>query len=378
MFVLVGSLALTIAACSRYGFSPAGPASLRDSEAGLQPDASFDLSPPDDFLPTLKDALSDTTQDAAHDAPTDTTVAWPVILAFHTVQVSPKAFYAKGERSGGGVVRWELGDSAVVHGQEVTHHYSQTGDKTVHVRSSDGPLGFTSFYLVDDALTGTVPDFSQLSALESIYLNYNHLTGSLSSSLTHLGNLTSLHLSHNELTGAIPASIGQLVKLKTLLIQNNKLSGAIPAELGKLADLQTLLLDSNQLSGVIPAELGKLKNLTHLYLQDNALTGIIPSQLGDLSHLDYLYLQENNLTGYAVGAFSKLIGIVSIRLQDNQLTSSALDDMIDDIYTAHATYTASSKTLDIGGTNEAVSAAACLKVNTLRNSYGWTINCNGC
>src|SRR6266542_5721799 len=49
-----------------------------------------------------------------------------------------------------------------------------------------------------------------------IYMGYNNLNGSISSSFGNLVNLNYLWLSNNHLTGSIPSSIGKLANLKEL------------------------------------------------------------------------------------------------------------------------------------------------------------------
>jgi len=77
----------------------------------------------------------------------------------------------------------------------------------------------------------------------------------------------------------------------------NNLSGTIPPELSNLTALTNLYLRWNQLSGTIPSELGNLTALTNLNLGWNQLSGTVPSELGNLASLDTLHLAGNRLSG---------------------------------------------------------------------------------
>ena len=74
---------------------------------------------------------------------------------------------------------------------------------------------------------------------------------------TTLGSLTALvtlNLGHNELSGSIPAELGVLTALDTLDLGHNGLSGSIPTELGFLTALDFLHFKTNQLRGVVPLQ----------------------------------------------------------------------------------------------------------------------------
>ncbi|KAK3411461.1 hypothetical protein EUGRSUZ_I00219 [Eucalyptus grandis] len=62
------------------------------------------------------------------------------------------------------------------------------------------------------------------------------------------------HLSYNHLTGSIPTTLGDLTNLGWLDLSSNKFSGLIPRKLGDLASLGYLNLSKNQLIGRIPQD----------------------------------------------------------------------------------------------------------------------------
>ena len=100
-----------------------------------------------------------------------------------------------------------------------------------------------------------------LSALESLSIQWSDLTGEIPPELGNLTALTGLHLTDNDLTGPIPAELGNLSAMESLVLSQNNLTGEIPAELGNLTALRTLSLRLNDLTGPIPPELAALANL---------------------------------------------------------------------------------------------------------------------
>jgi Leucine-rich repeat (LRR) protein len=162
----------------------------------------------------------------------------------------------------------------------------------------------------------------QQTAVVSLYLAYNSLSGTLPSAVGSFPSLTELYLDNNQLTGAIPSSIGNLSQLRVLYLLNNPLSGTIPSSLGSLALLEELNLASAGLGGTIPSSFSGLASIVLLDLADNQLTGSIPSELGSLSTLEYLYLGINQLSGTIPDALTQLTSLVALGLDENQLTGA--------------------------------------------------------
>lgn len=137
-----------------------------------------------------------------------------------------------------------------------------------------------------DGLTGSIPpELGNLSALRDLRLGYNNLSGTIPVELGNLSNLQVLYLTENQLTGTIPAVIGNLSALQELRLSNNQLTGNIPPQLGNLINLQMLFLDDNQLTGSIPSALGNLTNLTIMHLNMNQLEGDVPAEFANLESL---------------------------------------------------------------------------------------------
>jgi uncharacterized repeat protein (TIGR01451 family) len=188
-------------------------------------------------------------------------------------------------------------------------------DRSGTVGSPNMPLG----------LTGNLPDLSPLTALQSVNLSINQLTGTIPTELGNLVNLTELNLGGNQLTGTIPTELGNLVALTQLKLSNNQLTGSIPTVLGNLVNLTALGLDNNQLTGSIPTELGNLVALTQLDLSNNQLTGSIPTVLGNPVNLTALNLSANQLTGSIPTELGNLVALTGLYLHANQLTGTIPD-----------------------------------------------------
>ncbi|XP_042464788.1 probable inactive receptor kinase At1g48480 [Zingiber officinale] len=111
------------------------------------------------------------------------------------------------------------------------------------------------------------------------------------------GRVDELRLPGVGLIGQIPAAVGNLTALHTLSLRFNALSGPLPGELARLVELRNLYLQDNRLSGEIPLFLASMKSLVRLNLAGNQFTGRIPSELNNLTRLGTLYLESNRLSG---------------------------------------------------------------------------------
>ncbi len=145
-----------------------------------------------------------------------------------------------------------------------------------------------------------------------------NLTGSLPD-LSALTELQTLDLKGNKLVGYIP-SMNSLTKLQVLILSGgNQIIGRIP-KLDTLVDLQWIDLANNQLTGNIP-DLENLNSLRHLNLANNQLEGSIPTSLKNLNNLELLKLNNNKINAN-IPDLSNLIKLQTIWLQNNQLEAS--------------------------------------------------------
>ncbi|XP_010916205.1 probable inactive receptor kinase At1g48480 [Elaeis guineensis] len=131
--------------------------------------------------------------------------------------------------------------------------------------------------LIGQIPVGTV---GNLTALRTLSLRFNALSGSLPSDFAESSQLRNLYLQGNRFSGEIPASLFSLQKLIRLNLAGNNFSGNISPEFNNLTRLGTLYLESNRLSGEIP-ELN-LPNLVQFNVSFNQLNGSIPSKLRNM------------------------------------------------------------------------------------------------
>lgn len=82
--------------------------------------------------------------------------------------------------------------------------------------------------------------------------------------------ITSISLANNNLTGILPADIAHLTALKTLSLSGNHLYGKIP-DISTLTNLEMLALYKNELSSPLP-DLSNLTNLQWIWLHENQFT----------------------------------------------------------------------------------------------------------
>ena len=248
----------------------------------------------------------------ATEEPTSTATATPAITPTRAVVPTAttserEALIALYEATGG--ANWSRSDNWL----------SEAPVGTWYGVSTDSRGRVTSLSLSHNEMSGSIPDLSALTNLQTLYLHSNQLTGSIPD-LSPLSNLTDISLSYNQLSGPIP-NLSALSNLQTLSLYNNRLTGSIP-DLSALSNLQTLYLSSNQLSGTVP-NLSALSNLTRISLSGNRLSGSIPD-LSTLTNLTTLSLYNNQLSG-TVPNLSALTNLQTLYLSSNQLTGQIPD-----------------------------------------------------
>ncbi|RCV11601.1 hypothetical protein SETIT_2G199400v2 [Setaria italica] len=110
--------------------------------------------------------------------------------------------------------------------------------------------------------------------------------------------VVALQLPGASLAGAVPpGTVGNLTALRTLSLRLNALSGGIPADIGSCAELRYLYLHGNRLDGEIPEGFFGLKLLLRLDLSNNRLSGGVSPEFNKLARLATLYLDNNSLNG---------------------------------------------------------------------------------
>ncbi|XP_062216350.1 probable inactive receptor kinase At1g48480 [Phragmites australis] len=128
-------------------------------------------------------------------------------------------------------------------------------------------------------LMGTLPSgvLGNLSALRTLSLRYNALTGPIPDDLSRLAELRAIYFQHNSISGEVPASLFTLKNLVRLDLAGNKFSGEISPDFNKLIRLGTLHLEDNDFSGEIPNL--NLPTLEQFNVSYNQLNGSIPTKL---------------------------------------------------------------------------------------------------
>ncbi|KAL2487820.1 Leucine-rich repeat protein kinase family protein [Forsythia ovata] len=86
--------------------------------------------------------------------------------------------------------------------------------------SNDATPRVTALYLGSFNLSGTLPDFSSMDALETIDLHNNSLYGTIPDFLGTFPDLKELNLADNQFTGSIPASLAKKNDLKFEVTDN--------------------------------------------------------------------------------------------------------------------------------------------------------------
>lgn len=119
--------------------------------------------------------------------------------------------------------------------------------------------------------------------------------------------------------GPIPANtLSRLSAVQTLSLRSNSLSGPFPSDFSKLGNLTSLYLQSNQFSGQLPTDFSAWKNLAIINLSNNDFNGSIPSSFSNLTHLTALNLANNSFSGDIPDL--RLPSLQQIDLSNNNLT----------------------------------------------------------
>ncbi|CAB9500000.1 Leucine Rich Repeat [Seminavis robusta] len=181
---------------------------------------------------------------------------------------------------------------------------------------------YQNLWLDTNHLLGTIPEeFYKLTNLKAVSLGLNPLFGTISSRIGQLTSLQSLLFFGQVITGVIPSEIGLLTDLmRRLYFFDSDLSGTIPTEIGQMESLEWLILFGNRISGSISSELGELLRLS---LGANELQGTLPKHMGGMTSTTMLEVRGNQLSGTLPSEFGLLTSIsMVLDVGDNPLSST--------------------------------------------------------
>ncbi|KAL3020356.1 hypothetical protein AAZX31_05G139900 [Glycine max] len=176
--------------------------------------------------------------------------------------------------------------------------------------------------LQDNSLSGTLPSLSNLSFLQTAYLNRNNFTSVPPSAFSSLTSLQTLSLGSNPTLQpwSFPTDLTSSVNLIDLDLATVTLTGPLPDIFDKFTSLQHLRLSYNNLTGNLPASFAVADNIATLWLNNQAagLSGTL-QVLSNMTALKQAWLNKNQFTG-SLPDLSQCKALSDLQLRDNQLT----------------------------------------------------------
>uniref|UniRef100_A0A0D9XXU7 non-specific serine/threonine protein kinase n=1 Tax=Leersia perrieri TaxID=77586 RepID=A0A0D9XXU7_9ORYZ len=169
-------------------------------------------------------------------------------------------------------------------------------------------------------ISGNLPNFSQDSSLENLFVSSTNFTGTIPSSIINLKSLKKLGLGASGFSGTLPSSLGSLKYLGLLEVSGLQLVGSMPSWISNLTSLTVLQFSNCGLSGQILPSIGNLRTLTKLALYNCNFSGTIPPHILNLTRLETLLLHSNNFAGTVeLTSFLKLKKLSVLNLSNNKL-----------------------------------------------------------
>ena len=155
-----------------------------------------------------------------------------------------------------------------------------------------------------NALTGRMPNISNLQALQTLRLGLNELSGEVST-LEELEALVTIDLQSNDFTGEFDLTkLHRAINLKEIRVSDNGgLSGVLPYQFGFfgfMSRVEVLDLSGNSFDGTIPRAIKNMKGLVQLNISGNRLTGELPDTLGELYEMEVLHISDNQFEGISM------------------------------------------------------------------------------
>ncbi|KAL7246662.1 hypothetical protein ACSBR2_001712 [Camellia fascicularis] len=168
---------------------------------------------------------------------------------------------------------------------------------------------------------GEIPEnLENLKNLTYLYLRDSHLRGPIPESVFELTALKTLDIAINKISGNFSKSISKLQNLNKIELFQNNLMGELPRELANLTLLQEIDISKNQMYGKLPLEIGNLKNLTVFELNENNFSGELPPGFADLHYLKGFSIYRNNFSGQFPENFGRFSPLDSFDISENQFS----------------------------------------------------------
>ncbi|GJP49227.1 hypothetical protein CLOM_g8465 [Closterium sp. NIES-68] len=167
--------------------------------------------------------------------------------------------------------------------------------------------------VVTGPLRGEIPwgKMTALQRLERVDLSGNEVTGAaVSAAAALLPGLKHLNLTFN-LIDSLPAAVTAMTALESLHLDMNAISGSLPSGLSALTRLSSLVLGQNRIVGQLPEEIGALSSLVNLDLGENYFHGVPPDSWSNLTNLHLLSLYRLHLTAAFPPSWSALASLSS-------------------------------------------------------------------
>ncbi|KAF5468748.1 hypothetical protein F2P56_012878 [Juglans regia] len=190
------------------------------------------------------------------------------------------------------------------------------------------------FHFNKNHLSGPIPGklFSSNMSLIHILFNGNQLSGSIPPTLGLVQSLEVLRLDRNALTGSVP-DLSNLTNIVELNLAKNNLTGALP-DLTQMKNLNYLDLSNNSFEpSEAPTWFSALSSLTTLIMEYGSLQGPVPQELFSFPQIQQVKLKNNifNATldmGENISPQLKLVDLQNNQISSVTVSNNYLDSLI--------------------------------------------------
>ncbi|CAI5992695.1 unnamed protein product [Closterium sp. NIES-64] len=165
-------------------------------------------------------------------------------------------------------------------------------------------------------------DVTAMTALETLHLDMNRITGSLPAGLSALSRLSSLVLGQNQIVGQLPEELGALTDLVTLDLGDNHFQGQPPDAWSQLTNLQVLSLYRLPVTADFPPSWAALASLSFFSFSSAAASGPFPAFLTQLPNIQHIYLHSNRLSGSLPADLWRFPSLTDVDISNNFFNGS--------------------------------------------------------